>query len=102
MRALQGDQEMRRVVAKRIEMQGGLGLTGGVEFHRESLQVPQSLASNFIDLAVPHAGRRKGVRGGAAGVFIGGGFLAKGARVALREAMNGRGGVGLDLDSVRR
>jgi hypothetical protein len=25
-----------------------------------------------------------------------------GARVALREAMDGRGGVGLDLDSVRR
>jgi hypothetical protein len=36
-------------------------------------------------------GKEKGVEGGAPGLYIGGGFLAKGVRVARREAMDGSG-----------
>jgi hypothetical protein len=71
---------------------GGIGLTDGSKIGRTSSQMPRSLTSDCIDLAVSRAGRRKGVGGGTSRVFIGGGFLAKGARVARREVMDGQGG----------
>jgi hypothetical protein len=55
------------------------------------LQGGGSPTSDCVDSAASRAGRRKGVGGGASGVFIGGGFLAKGARLARSEAMDGSG-----------
>jgi hypothetical protein len=74
---------------------------GGID--RRSSQCCGGSACNLIISAACGTGRRKGVGGGASGVFIGGGFLAKEARVAenrtvpsagVQEEESGAGGGG--------
>jgi hypothetical protein len=56
------------------------------------LQGGGSPTSNFVDAAASWAGKRKGVGGGAPGVFIGGLFHGEGARVcAGRRGSTARG-----------
>jgi hypothetical protein len=62
---------------------GGLGLTGGGGIDRRSSQHCGDSASNLIVSVASCTGGRKGVGGGAPGVFMGGRLLAVGARVFM-------------------
>jgi hypothetical protein len=60
--ARQGDQEVHRVVAKRIGERGGLGLTVDGEFERTRSQIWQTPASDFFLQEASRRERKGGAR----------------------------------------